>query len=101
MARKQTSVAREYTLLALQVIGFQASVDAAINYEVKMPRESSPSTRVYRFDSSAEITGHCIYPEERQGEDYEITVYGREIHSDKFDLTLSDCHVRGEDYLLK
>jgi len=39
----------------------------------------------------------CIYPDEREGQKYSFTVYGREIHAVEFDATLSDCHVRDED----
>ena len=53
--------------------------------------------KVYQFDSSVELEGACNYPEEREGEKFPFTVYGREIHEGGFDVTLSDCHVLDDD----
>jgi len=43
----------------------------------------------------------CIYLVDREGEGYVIAVYGDETDLGKFDLTLKDCHVHGDDYLPK
>ncbi|MDB4409293.1 hypothetical protein N9235_00560 [Gammaproteobacteria bacterium] len=101
MVRKTKKAQEEYTFLGLELTGYKAAVDAAINYEVKNLRNCFSDTRIYRFDSSVEITGTCIYPDERALENYEISVYGREESSGELDLTLKDCHVLDDDYTPK
>ena len=101
MARKQRKVTREYTLLGLEVCGFQAAADAGINYEVKNLRHCAPDEKVFKFDSSLEMSCVCIYPDERAGDGYELSAHGYECQPGDFESTLDDYHVRDEDYQRK
>lgn len=99
--KKNKSKIEEYSFLAIEVNGYSAAIEAAINYEVKKPYDCDEDAKVYNFGSRLEIKGICTYPETRQGEEYSITVYGSEMREGMFDLRLKDCHVRGEDWQLK
>ena len=91
----------EYNFLSIKVSNYKAYVDAAINYEVRDKRHYHSDAKVYRFSSHVEIDGICTWPEEREGDEYSMTIYGNEIHPGDFKLSLSDCHVKDENWSLK
>lgn len=78
-------------------MGFNARVDASINYEVRHHHHDHDDAKVYAFESCLDIEGVCTYPDDRTGDKYCITVYGHEARKNQFQLTLADCHVRDED----
>jgi len=96
MPRRKKTRAEEYTFLALKLSGFDAAINASINYEVRDPRHYQDDAKVYTFGSQLDIEGVSTYPEERAGETYCLTVYGSEPCHDRFTLTLADCHVRDD-----
>jgi len=92
------AIKNEYNFLAIKVTDYKAYVDASINYEVRDKRYYSRDAKVYQFSSHVEIEGICTWPEEREGDEYTMTIYGHETHSGNFELTLSDCHVMDEHW---
>lgn len=93
--KKQPTEVHEH--LSIRVEKFRARVDSSINYEVRQPRYRHEGMRVYEFLTNLEIEGVCDWPEEREGDEYSITVYGSERHAGEFMTTLKDYHVRDED----
>ena len=88
----------EYSFLAIKVLSYKAYVDASINYEVRDKCHYSNDAKIYKFSSHLEIEGICTWPEEREGDEYAITIYGHEIRQGDFELTLSDCNVMDEHW---
>lgn len=86
----------EYDFLSIRVTDYKAYVDASINHDVRDKRYYHDDAKVYKFSSHVEITGICTWPEEKEGDEYVMTIYGSEIRTGDFDLTLSDCHVLDE-----
>ena len=68
MAPRKKQPKEVYELLAIEVTNYMASVDAAINYEVRDKRYHYRDPNVYSFVTSLELEGVCLYPEEREGE---------------------------------
>lgn len=101
MARRKKDALSTHTLLGIRLSGFTARVDASVSYKVLDPRHYQEDAKVYEFASSLEVEGDCMYPEERAGESYRLTVYGRELNEGEFTLTLADCHVRDDKGLLQ
>lgn len=92
-ARKKRA---DYDSLSLEVSSYKASVDAAINYRVRDRKHYDEDAKVFDFHSSVEVECGCLWPEERAGSDYHLTIYGRELEHAPFSMTLDDCHVRDE-----
>lgn len=97
MARRKRANELENNFLAINIIGFDASIDASVNFEVRDSRHYQDDAKIFRFDSQIEINGICTHPENRANEHYAITVYGTEQDAHGLSLTLSDCHEHDEE----
>lgn len=96
-AKKKTKKKQaEYDFLSLAVSGYKASVDAAVSYRVRDKKHYQEDAKVFDFHSSVEIECRSLWPEERAGGDYQLTIYGRELEHSPFTTTLDDCQVRDE-----
>lgn len=95
--RKKTKPTDGYAFLGIKVNGYIVRINASINYDVRDPHHYHDDAMVYEFGSSLEIDGTCTYPEEREDEAYQFTIYGAEPRSGRFDLKLDDCHVRDDN----
>ncbi|MGX5842694.1 hypothetical protein ACWGTI_18415 [Mesorhizobium sp. ArgA1] len=87
----------EYTQLAIRVERCDASVEAAVNYNVYAPEtawNSDDDDPLYRCVSRLTIAGVSSYPEERAGETYEVTIYGDNLGSGDIRATLKDVQER-------
>lgn len=85
-----------YSFLSVEIIHYEARVDASINYEVRDKRHHHHNPNIYSFGSHLEIEGRCLYPEEQKDETARISIIGSERKADEFTLKLEDCHVRDE-----
>jgi len=84
----------EYDFLSIKISNYRAYVDAGINHEVRVKKYQYDDAKIYEFSSHVIISGICNWPEEREGDEYEFTVYGS---NKDFDITLKECHVFGKD----
>ncbi|RWH54980.1 MAG: hypothetical protein EOQ83_29700 [Mesorhizobium sp.] len=97
--KRQKQPAEEHTHLAIRVERSEASVEAAINYNVYTPQyawNSNDDDPLYRFTTRLTVAGTCTYPEERAGDSYEVTIYGDNIGSGDIRATLKDAQERDE-----
>ena len=88
-----------YTHLAIRVEHCEASVEAAVNYNVYMPESawnSDDDDPLYRFTTRLTVAGISTYPEERAGDTYEVTIYGDNLGSGDIRATLKDVQERDE-----
>jgi len=94
--RKKAKPASEYTLITAALSDFQATVGASINYEINDSRLAIEDSPIFQFQSDLELMGTIAYPEERQGAELQIGIYGRELHQGQFSAKLDDYHVRDD-----
>ena len=97
MAKRKRKPADQYDFLALEVEDYAARVDSSISLEVRVPRHYDVDAKVYDFQSVIELEAVTLWPDERAGNHYFLTLYGGESHRRDFDLTLSQCQARNED----
>lgn len=90
-----------YSTLTIEVQDFSGEASAAINYETKDLRYRHEKTPVYRFSSTIEFDDICIYPPERLGDSYGITVHSAEAGSKLIDARLDDFHLRDDQDALR
>jgi len=101
MAKKKISTAEQYEFVYIAISDFSAQVNASVNYEARMPRHQHDELRVYSFGSTLMVSGLCTYPEEREGHQYQITIYGREPGEGDLQAKLADYHVRDKNGMPK
>ncbi|TJW88257.1 MAG: hypothetical protein E5V92_06150 [Mesorhizobium sp.] len=97
--KRQKTVEEEHTHLAIRVERWDASVEAAINYNVYVPESawnSDADDPLYRFTEQLTVGGKSIYPEERAGDTYEVTIYSNNLYSGDIRATLKDVQARDE-----
>ena len=97
MARRRKREVEEHEQLALRLTGYSARVDASISYKVRDLRNYDEDARVYAFESVVELQATATWPEERSGQQYSLTVYGREPSPGEFSVTLAQCRARDEE----
>jgi hypothetical protein len=93
MARAKKPI-EEYSLISITIRNYKARVGASINHEAREKRNQHDELRVYEFDSYLEIAGVCTYPEERSGEQYVLTGYGKGPDEKGFDARLKEFRVK-------
>lgn len=90
----------EHTHLAIRVEHCEASVEAAINYNVYSPQSAwnaNDDDPLHRFTTRLTVAGKSTYPDERAGDTYEVTIYGDNPGSgDVRAATLRDVQARDE-----
>ena len=89
----------EYTDFGIRVERYEAEADASINLDAYYPQHAinlDDRDPLYRFITRLTITGKGIYPEDRAGDIYELTVYGDDAPSRYLNATLEDAHARDE-----
>lgn len=97
--KRQKQPEEEHTHLAIRVERCEASVEAAINYNVYTPQtawHSDDDDPLYRFTTRLTVAGISTYPEERAGDTYEVTIYGDNLRSGDIHATLRDVQERDE-----
>ena len=99
--KKISNPVPEYTFITVDIREFNANIGASINYEVRNPLHCRDNANIYNFSTHLELEGICTYPENRVGEHYNLTIYGSCPRHLDFGLTLTDCHVRDDNGMLK
>ncbi|TPK52915.1 MULTISPECIES: hypothetical protein [unclassified Mesorhizobium] len=97
--KRRKAAEEEHTHLAIRLERCDASVEAAINYNVYAPQSawnSDDDDPLYRFTTRLTIGGISIYPEERAGDTYEVTIYSNNLGSGDIRATLKDVQERDE-----
>jgi|GEM_PF-1698952 len=98
MARRKTGNSIEqYAFLAIRIETYSADISARINHKARDKRYRDDDVCIYDYGSRFEIEGVCTYPNERAGDKYHITVYGRQPGERDLEATLSDYAVRDEE----
>lgn len=86
----------EYTLLGILINDYHVRSDAGTNLHLHgSPRtwidENEP---VYTFETHMTLYGTCMYPEDRAGDSYEITLFGSQSSPRDLRLKVKDLHER-------
>jgi hypothetical protein len=87
----------EHAHIAIRVEDYDAHVAAAVNHTVYAPQyawDLNDDDPLYTFTAHLRITGVSVYPEERAGDAYELTVYGDDGPSRRLNATLKDAQAR-------
>ncbi|TPI51691.1 MULTISPECIES: hypothetical protein [unclassified Mesorhizobium] len=95
--KRQKRQEDDHTYLAIRVERYEASVEGAVNCNVYTPQSawgSDDDDPLYRFATRLTVAGISIYPEERAGDIYEVTVYGDNLGSGDIGATLGDAQER-------
>jgi hypothetical protein len=89
----------EHFSLGIKIKHFEASVDAAINYEVRSKPHNVPEDApIYRFNSGIEIEGACNYPDKQAGDAFSITFMAAESKESELAATLGDYRLMDEGW---
>lgn len=97
--KRQKLANEEHTFLAIRVESYAASVDAAVNYNVRAPElawNSDEDDPLYTFTTQLNIVGVATYPKQCEGDTYEFTIYGDNLGSRDIRATLKDVQARDE-----
>jgi len=75
------------------------SLFALLNYNLrdKRPIYVRDDDPAYEFITAIHLTGKCLYPDERAGDEYKLTLRGHELHAGQNSATLSDFHAHDEN----
>ncbi|WP_019531297.1 hypothetical protein [Dasania marina] len=85
--KKKPLIEHEHIVLSLRI--FDICVGGGINCQIYDNRYAEDSTRVFEFDQRIEIEGVCLWPNDREGSTYIITLYGDDRNTD-FNVQLKD-----------
>jgi len=94
---RQLKAGATFTDLGIRVDAYEAAVEASVNHAAYQPETAWTSEEddpLYQFDAQLTISGICVYPDERAGESYELTIYGRDLPSQRLRMTLRDAQAR-------
>jgi len=86
-----------HEFLSIQVVDFIVHVNAGINYEVIEQRYAQEDSPIHSFKSDIEITGVCLYPDDRASVPYIVNIYGHERNSKKLKEIYKDYYVRNQN----
>ena len=97
MPRRHSKPDEEHSHIAIQVATYEAQANAAINHTAIAPQyawDLNDDDPLYSFTSHLRIVGDALYPENRTGYRYELTIYGNDAPSRRVDAKLKDVHAR-------
>lgn len=98
-AKRRTKSIEAYTHLAIRVEHYEARVGASVNHNVYAPESAwsrEEDDPLYQFTSQLIITGTSTYPEDRDGDVYELTICGEDAPSQRHNATLKDAQARDD-----
>jgi hypothetical protein len=102
--KKRSSRAKpleEYTRVAMRVNSYKVRAEAALNHNARNAEYAFRDTEdepLYHFLAHVEIAATCIYPEERVGDGYQLTIYGEDHPDSDVFWKLKDVQVIGEHH---
>lgn len=94
--RKRAEDKERYELIGIRVDDYHVKAEASINFYLAEPNlaEYLEDDPAYLFESSIEITGTALLPENRSGDIYEIKLIGGTSPSRRLAATVKDCQLR-------
>ena len=69
-------------------------MSGGVNYEIHDRRYAHPECRVFRYETDLDLRGTISYPEDRAGDEIDISIWGHEPQDGYFSATLDQFHVR-------
>lgn len=102
--KQQSKPVEEHSHIAIRVEHYEAEVRARVNYYAYEPQYAynlDDDDPVYEFTNQVAITGLSVYPSERQGDRYELTIYGTDSPSHRLNEKLKDIQARDDKYSLQ
>ncbi|MCU7805688.1 MAG: hypothetical protein KZQ96_21085 [Candidatus Thiodiazotropha sp. (ex Lucinoma borealis)] len=101
--RRSSKSTPQYTLLSITIENYEARCTAGINLDLLGPAQyiENEDEFTYRFDTTLEISGVCIDPEERSGEQYDITIYTADPESWQLQSRIRDLREQDEQGITK
>lgn len=104
--KKQRSrkLKEEHTFLGLRLDDYKVRATAGINhyaYDPKYAWHDTDDEPLYEFETHLELSGDCIYPEERAGDRYALTIYAEVSPASSIYRKLKDIHVVDEHRVRK
>lgn len=102
--RKRANALEEYAHLALRIDDYKARVETSINHYAHGPQYAFRDTEdepLIHFLANLEIIATCVYPDERAGDTYELTIYGDDHPESQTLWKLKDVQVVDEHYSRK
>ena len=92
--RKSAPIKAEYSFICAKIKDYSVRVSGAINHEIHDRRYAHPESRVFLHETDLELRGTISYPEDRAGDDIDISIWGHELQDGHFSATLDQFHVR-------
>lgn len=87
----------EHSHIIIRLEHYEAGVEARVNHYAYAPQYAwnlDDDDPLYEFTNQIVITGNSIYPPERQGDRYKLTIQGTESSSHRLNAKLKDIHAR-------
>jgi len=87
----------QHSYVGIRLGRYEARVGAGVNRHVYAPQyawDLDDDDPLYEFTSQVTIMGISTYPPDREGDAYELTIYGTESRSHRLNATLKDVHAR-------
>ncbi|GAA5526180.1 hypothetical protein Maes01_02775 [Microbulbifer aestuariivivens] len=92
--RKSATTKAEYSFICAEVKDYSVRVSGEINYEIHDRRYAHPECRVFRYETDLDLRGTISYPEDRAGDEINISIWGHNPQDGHFSATLDEFHVR-------
>ena len=98
MPRKSKKAQEIHTHIAVVVHDYAIRSEAGLNINLVVDRPIfyDDEDLAYEFVTTLDVSGKCIYPPDREGDCYEITIKGGERHAGIHSQTLKDFQKRDE-----
>ncbi|MCV0381722.1 hypothetical protein [Nitratireductor sp.] len=103
MPRKKTTQKKpqvEHALVCVKVVRYESRVSAGVSHHAYAPQyawDLDDNDPLFEFSTELRISGLVTYPDDRAGNELELTVYGEAANSRRLNLKLQDVHVRDKN----
>jgi hypothetical protein len=87
----------QYTFVSIRVESYEISFDASVNSALYTPQYTwslNDEGLLYEFQAHLTIRGTCFSPNERMGDEYELTMYSAIPQVSRLGTTLEDAQKR-------
>ena len=98
-ASRRRNSREEYARVASRVNSYKVRAEAALNHNARNAEYAFRDTEdepLYHFLAHLEIAATCTYPEERAGDEFDLTIYGEDHPDSDVFWKLKDVQVVGE-----
>lgn len=97
--KRQSKPQYKHTLIAVRVENYEVRADAGVHHYVYQPHyawRDIDDDPLFEFSTHIEITGASIYPEDRAGDSYEITIHSETAESARINAKVKEVQARDE-----